>query len=112
MNREGSRPDQQHYPIGKVSEMTDLEAYVLRYWETEFDVLQPEKDSAGNRAYTDDDIATVFRIKQLLREEKYTIEGARQVIAREDGSKREAVSRQRELLALRAFLKEVLTKLE
>lgn len=112
MNRKSTESDQKTYAIGRVSEMTDLEPYVLRYWETEFDVLGPTKDNAGNRAYTDDDVAIVLRIKQLLREEKYTIEGARQVFAREDESNRKPLQRQRELLELRAFLKDVLEKLE
>jgi DNA-binding transcriptional MerR regulator len=111
MNREGIGSNQEVFAIGQVGEMTDLEPYVLRYWETEFKVLQPEKDSAGNRAYTKDDIAVVLRIKQLLREEKYTIEGARQVFAREDESNQKPLERQRELLELRAFLKEVLESL-
>ena len=111
MNRAGTGSDREIYAIGQVSDMTDLEPYVLRYWETEFEVLQPRKDSAGNRAYTEEDVAVVFRIKQLLREEKYTIEGARQVFAREDESNQKPLERQRELLQLRAFLKEVLERL-
>lgn len=101
----------QQYSIGEVSEMTDLEPYVLRYWESEFEVLQPQKNRAGNRAYTEEDLSIVLRIKQLLREEKYTIEGARQVFEREDGSKRQPLEGQEELLTLRTFLKNLREKI-
>ena len=66
------------YTIGEVSQITALKAYVLRYWETEFAELKPEKDSAGNRVYHLEDIKLLFLIKKLLYQEKYTIEGARQ----------------------------------
>ena len=66
------------YAIKEVSQITGLKAYVLRFWETEFEELRPAKSSAGSREYTLEDIKLVFLIKRLLYEEKYTIEGARQ----------------------------------
>lgn len=72
-----------YYSIGEVSEQTGLEAHVLRYWEREFPMLSPSKNRAGRRIYTDDDIRTVERIQVLLRDDKFTIEGARQVLERE-----------------------------
>ncbi len=66
-----------YYSISEVSELTGLKQYVLRYWETEFSVLRPQKNRAGNRIYRQFDIDTVLRIKDLLYSEKYTIEGAR-----------------------------------
>lgn len=72
-----------YYSIGEVSERTGLEAHVLRYWESEFPILAPRKNRAGRRVYTEDDVQAVERIQQLLRDEKYTIEGARQVFERE-----------------------------
>ncbi|MBN1481547.1 MerR family transcriptional regulator [candidate division KSB1 bacterium] len=67
-----------YYSIAEVSEITGLKPYVLRYWETEFSELNPQKNRAGNRAYKKNDIQLIFAIKRLLYEEKYTIEGARQ----------------------------------
>jgi len=67
-----------YYSIGEVSQLTGLEPYVLRYWETEFPELRPRKNRAGNRMYTLEDIRLVFLIKKLLYVDKYTIEGARQ----------------------------------
>lgn len=67
-----------YYSMSEVSQITALKPYVLRFWETEFPELRPQKNRAGNRAYRLEDIKTVFLIKKLLYEEKYTIEGARQ----------------------------------
>jgi DNA-binding transcriptional MerR regulator len=69
-----------YYSISEVSKITGLEQYVLRYWETEFEQLKPSKNRAGNRIYTNRDIKTILFIKRLLREERYTIEGAKQVL--------------------------------
>jgi len=70
-----------YYSISEVSKITDLEQYVLRYWETEFEQLKPAKNRAGNRIYTNRDIKLILYIKKLLREERYTIEGAKQVLS-------------------------------
>jgi DNA-binding transcriptional MerR regulator len=69
-----------YYSISEVSKITDLEQYVLRYWETEFDQLKPAKNLAGNRIYTNKDIKLILQIKKLLRDEKYTIEGAKKLL--------------------------------
>ena len=70
-----------YYSISEVSKITGLERYVLRYWESEFEQLKPAKNRAGNRIYTNRDIKLILYIKKLLRDERYTIEGAKQVIA-------------------------------
>jgi DNA-binding transcriptional MerR regulator len=69
-----------YYSISEVSRITELEQYVLRYWETEFEQLRPAKNLSGNRIYTNKDIKIILYIKKLLREEKYTIEGAKKLI--------------------------------
>ncbi|MEW6061304.1 MAG: MerR family transcriptional regulator [Bacteroidota bacterium] len=69
-----------YYSISEVAKITDLEQYVLRYWESEFEQLKPQKNRAGNRVYTNKDIKLILHIKKLLREERYTIEGAKQVL--------------------------------
>lgn len=69
-----------YYSISEVSKITELEQYVLRYWESEFDELNPAKNRAGNRIYTNRDIRLILHIKKLLRDERYTIEGAKQVL--------------------------------
>ena len=69
-----------YYSISEVSKITELEQYVLRYWESEFPQLKPAKNRAGNRIYTNKDIKLILHIKKLLRDEKYTIEGAKKVL--------------------------------
>ena len=69
-----------YYSIGDVSEMTGLKQYVLRYWETEFSILNPAKNRAGNRTYKDEDIKIIRHIKELLYEKKFTIRGAKQYL--------------------------------
>jgi DNA-binding transcriptional MerR regulator len=69
-----------YYSISEVSKITDLEQYVLRYWESEFEQLKPQKNRAGNRVYGNKDIKLILHIKHLLREERYTIEGAKQIL--------------------------------
>jgi len=65
-----------YYSIGEVSKITDVEPYVLRYWETKFDDLKPSKNRAGKRIYTEDDINTILKLKVLIREKKFSTEGA------------------------------------
>lgn len=69
-----------YYSISEVSKLTGLEQYILRYWESEFDQLKPAKNRAGNRIYTNKDIKLILEIKRLLRDEKYTIEGAKNIL--------------------------------
>ncbi len=69
-----------YYSISEVSKLTEIEQYVLRYWETEFEQLKPQKNRAGNRIYTNKDIQLILYIKELLREKKYTIEGAKKIL--------------------------------
>jgi DNA-binding transcriptional MerR regulator len=101
-----------YYSIGEVGEIVDQEPHVLRYWEQEFDVLSPRKNRAGRRVYTKEDVATVERIRALLKDEKYTIEGARQAIAREDARAEARSDIEDNLKALRSFLVELRDQLE
>ena len=65
-----------YYSIGEVCDLSGLKAHVLRYWETQFDVLKPTKNRAGNRVYRSRDVEVVLLVKNLLYDDKYTIEGA------------------------------------
>src|SRR6059058_3072868 len=71
-------PDKLYFKIGEVSELLKVEAYVLRYWESEFPVLSPKKSGTGHRLYRRKDVELLLRIKHLLYDKKFTIEGARQ----------------------------------
>jgi DNA-binding transcriptional MerR regulator len=80
-----------YYSISEVSRITAIEQYVLRYWETEFEQLKPQKNRAGNRIYTNKDIQLILYIKELLREKKYTIEGAKKILDDQAQGKQVAV---------------------
>ena len=72
-----------YYSIGEVSQITNLKQYVLRYWETEFTILNPSKNTAGNRIYKDKDIQLIKYIQNLLYKKKFTIKGAKQHLKEE-----------------------------
>jgi DNA-binding transcriptional MerR regulator len=76
-------PDKLYFKIGEVSELLTVEPYVLRYWETEFPLLAPKKSGAGHRLYRRKDVELLLRIKQLLYDRRFTIEGARQALQAE-----------------------------
>jgi DNA-binding transcriptional MerR regulator len=70
-------PDKLYYRIGEVETITEIPAYVLRYWESEFKLLRPKKNPAGQRLYRKADLELVLRIKSLLYDERLTLEGAK-----------------------------------
>lgn len=74
------------YRIGDVSRITDLKPFVLRYWETEFPMLEPMKTPAGHRLYRQEDLELVLRIKRLLYDEGFTIAGARRHLREQNGA--------------------------
>jgi len=74
------------YSIGEVSRMTNLKPFVLRYWETEFPMLEPVKSPRGHRLYREEDVDLVLKIKRLLYDEGFTIAGARRHLREQNGS--------------------------
>ncbi len=85
------KPSKLFYRIGEVSRLTGLEQYVLRYWETEFPQLKPDKGRSGQRLYKKKDIDNILHIKQLLYKDGYTIAGARKKLNGKAGQDVEAV---------------------
>jgi DNA-binding transcriptional MerR regulator len=79
-------PDKLYFRIGDVARLLDLPAYVLRFWETEFPQLKPNKGGTGQRLYRRKDVETAMRIKELLYGQGYTIPGARQALRSESES--------------------------
>jgi DNA-binding transcriptional MerR regulator len=73
-------PDKLYFKIGEVAELVGVKPYVLRYWESEFSILKPTKTKSKHRLYRRKDIETLLQIKQLLHNERFTIEGARKRI--------------------------------
>lgn len=76
-------PDKLFFKIGDVCEIVGVQAHVLRYWETEFPMLQPQKNRSGQRSYRRRDVEMALRIKQLLYEEGFTIAGAKRKLTGE-----------------------------
>lgn len=82
-------PEKIYFKIGEVCELVGVQAHVLRYWETEFSTLSPQKNKSGQRSYRRRDVEIALRIKQLLYNEMFTIAGARKKLQSElrDGSR-------------------------
>ncbi|MCC7497624.1 MAG: MerR family transcriptional regulator [Bryobacterales bacterium] len=75
-------PNKLYFRIGEVSRIAGVKPHVLRYWETEFAVIDPKKSGAGHRLYRRRDVELILEIKYLLYEKRYTIEGARAALGR------------------------------
>lgn len=112
-------PDKLYFRIGEVARLCAVEPYVLRFWESEFAQLRPNKSGTGQRLYRKRDVEMALRIKRLLYDEGYTIAGARQVVQAESRNKanqselpldqRQAVERTAvRLLKVRKELREIL----
>jgi DNA-binding transcriptional MerR regulator len=69
-----------HYSIGQIADLLGVKTHVLRYWEAEIPLVAPRKDLAGRRVYTEREVALLLRLRRLLHEDRYTIEGARERI--------------------------------
>ena len=101
-----------YYTISEVAHLMEEEAHVLRYWESEFDVLRPRKNRAGKRVYTKDDIDIVYRIRHLLRDEKFTIDGARQILKKEKKASKVDSTSIEELKEVKNFLEKMLDRVK
>lgn len=84
-------PEKLYFKIGEVAELTGVQPYILRYWETQFPILRPTKSPHGQRLYRRNDVLAVLRIKELLYQKRFTIAGARRHMAAEQESHAPAV---------------------
>jgi DNA-binding transcriptional MerR regulator len=99
----------EYYSISEVSDIVGLPAHVLRYWESQFAVLNPSKNRSGNRVYQRKEIKLILLVKQLLHDEKYTVEGAKQKLEllRRGGEVAEASARALDEQLVRALREEL-----
>jgi len=119
IRKAGGEPESKLYrSISEVSEMLDVKPHVLRYWETQFSMLRPRKNRAGNRMYRPDEVKLLLRIKELLYARRYTIEGARRTLLderREESPQVELgfdnAERQMVIFEVREGLRELVTRL-
>lgn len=95
INPEKIRTRKLFHKIGEVGQLTGLEPYVLRFWESEFSALRPKKNPGGQRVYIDRDIQVILRIKKMLYEEGYTIAGAKKRFIEQRTSQKESQSKDR-----------------
>lgn len=95
--------EKRYFRIGEVSRIIGVEPYVLRYWESEFPQIRPRRADTNQRTYQKKDLEVILRIKQLLYDEKLTIEGARKRLTR---------NKRMGLPLDRAFMEDVKTELQ
>jgi DNA-binding transcriptional MerR regulator len=76
----GQIPNKLYFKIGEVSELTGIKPYVLRYWETEFNIVKPSKTRSNQRLYKRKEVEMILEIKRLLYDEKFTIAGAKKIL--------------------------------
>src|SRR5213594_1954939 len=116
--RTETEPDVKLYrPISEVADLVGVKQHVLRYWETQFSMLRPKKNRAGNRMYRPEEIRLLLRIKELLYDRRFTIAGARRTLLdeRRDGAEAEVAVDQTDhklvLGEVKTELKRLLTRL-
>ena len=85
-------PDKLYFKIGEVGKIAELPTYVLRFWETEFQKINPKRTSSGQRLYSKNDVELILQIKHLLYEKKFTIQGAKQRLKSTTHEKKEKSS--------------------
>ncbi|BBO69158.1 MerR family transcriptional regulator [Desulfosarcina alkanivorans] len=100
-------PDKFYFKIGEVSHIAEVPPYVLRFWETEFKQIKPKRTDAGQRLYRRQDVALILRIKRLLYDRKFTIEGARQHLKKKSGASTEPVAKRPGIAEIRTELKHI-----
>ena len=102
-------PVQEFYSIGEVCALTELKPHVLRYWESQFKVLNPAKNRSGNRVYARREVELILLVKHVLYTEKYTIDGARQKLDehRKGGALRSEARAALEVQALESLEREL-----
>lgn len=108
-------PNKLYFKIGEVSDLTGIKPYVLRYWESEFNIVKPNKTRSNQRIYKRKEVELILEIKRLLYEDKFTIAGAKQML--QDKSKTKGGSQldldlqnkeEREMEILRSIRKKIL----
>lgn len=109
-----------YYTIGETSRLTGVEPHILRYWETLFSELSPEKNRAGKRIYKERDLQTILTLKELIQHQKYSTAGARKELRRHKNQKdpknnndsvKLSPELNRDLNQLRSFLSGLLEKI-
>ncbi len=101
-----------YYSIGEVAEMFNVAPSLIRFWESEFELIQPKKNRKGNRQFTKEDIENVRTIYHLVKEKGFTLQGAKEMLRNDSQAVRDKMEMISSLKRVRAFLVEVREKLK
>jgi len=102
--------EKKYFSIGEVAEMLDVATSLIRFWESEFDIIKPKKNRKGNRQFTREDIDNVKLIYHLVKEKGYTLQGAKDLIKNGNDSLKEKIEIIDSLRKVKGFLKEIRAK--
>jgi DNA-binding transcriptional MerR regulator len=100
-----------YYSIGEVAELFNVAPSLIRFWETEFDVIKPKKNRKGNRQFTKEDIDHVRTIYHLVKEKGFTLQGAKEMLRNETHAVKDKMDMIMSLKRVRSFLVELREKL-
>lgn len=101
-----------YYSIGEVAEMFNVAPSLIRFWESEFELIQPKKNRKGNRQFTKEDIENVRTIYHLVKEKGFTLQGAKEMLRNDSGAVKDKMEMISSLKKVRQFLTEVREKLK
>ena len=102
--------EKKYFSIGEVAEMLDVATSLIRFWESEFDVIKPKKNRKGNRQFTREDIDNVKMIYHLVKEKGYTLQGAKDLLKSGNDALKEKIEIIDSLKKVKNFLKEIRAK--
>ena len=103
--------EKKYFSIGEVAEMLDVATSLIRFWESEFDIIKPKKNRKGNRQFTREDIENVKLIYHLVKEKGYTLQGAKDLLKNGNDTLKEKVEVIESLKKIRSFLEEIRSKM-
>ena len=103
--------EKKYFSIGEVAEMLSVATSLIRFWESEFDIIKPKKNRKGNRQFTREDIDNVKLIYHLVKEKGYTLQGAKDLLKEGNENLKERVEIIDSLQRIKAFLKEIRSKI-
>ncbi|MCG8306062.1 MAG: MerR family transcriptional regulator [Cytophagales bacterium] len=102
--------EKKYFSIGEVAEMLDVATSLIRFWESEFDIIKPKKNRKGNRQFTKEDIDHVKLIYHLVKEKGYTLQGAKDLLKNGNDTLKEKIEIIDSLKKIKNFLKEIRAK--
>lgn len=100
-----------YYSIGEVAEIFNVAPSLIRFWESEFDIIKPKKNRKGNRQFTKDDIESVRTIYHLVKEKGFTLQGAKEMLRNDSQAVKDKMEMIESLRSVRSFLVELREKL-